>query len=407
MASQPIRRSERLLYRQAYDAEERQLPHLVTSVRPSSFDQRPLTVTAQDEEVLMGHNQRDEHELVLPTSIVSYYDDASTACEVESDHDMERPLEDALSHVLSVASMVIPYDVRRPLFGVAWRSTTSMSINSHSIGLFSFCCRACHALHWKDEEASRQPALHTFLLCCHHGKVMLPFLQQPPEPLYDFYIGNTAQARSFQQNLVQYNAALAFTSLGVSPDNAVNLQPGPPVFRVHGELMHWSGCLQSDANSAASYAQLYIYDSQQALMFRMNRNPNLDEMTMAGLQAMMDAYNPYVDLYMRAYEILHDSDAPDYTACLITLPGNDARQNELPTADEVAVILPNSAQQVDSSSRDIILILRHPLSSSPLQRISEGHAAYAPTHYVLLFPYGESGWHWDINQAGSSSSSQV
>jgi hypothetical protein len=30
---------------------------------------------------------------------------------------------------------------------------------------------------------------------------------------------------------------------------------------------------------------------------------------------------------------------PDYTACLVTLPGNNAWRNALPVADEVAVIL--------------------------------------------------------------------
>lgn len=26
----------------------------------------------------------------------------------------------------------------------------------------------------------------------------------------------------------------------------------------------------------------------------------------------------------------------------------------------------------------------------------DGHPAYAPLHYVLLFPYGDHGWHKDI-----------
>jgi hypothetical protein len=28
-----------------------------------------------------------------------------------------------------------------------------------------------------------------------------------------------------------------------------------------------------------------------------------------------------------------------------------------------------------------------------LERINEGHPAYLPLHYVLLFSYGELGWH--------------
>ena len=38
-----------------------------------------------------------------------------------------------------------------------------------------------------------------------------------------------------------------------------------------------------------------------------------------------------------------------------------------------------------------------------LKRINEGHAAYAPLHYVLLFPRGELGWHRSIPLRGQSS----
>lgn len=37
------------------------------------------------------------------------------------------------------------------------------------------------------------------------------------------------------------------------------------------------------------------------------------------------------------------------------------------------------------------------------QRISQTHAAYMPTHYVLLFPHGTYGWHWGMRLSFSSS----
>ena len=61
-----------------------------------------------------------------------------------------------------------------------------------------------------------------------------------------------------------------------------------------------------------------------------------------------------------------------------------------PTSDEIAVILPGDGTAPDR--RDIILRSRssHPGS---LTRIDDGHPAYAPLHYVLLFPHGTDGWH--------------
>ena len=46
--------------------------------------------------------------------------------------------------------------------------------------------------------------------------------------------------------------------------------------------------------------------------------------------------------------------------------------------------------------RDIILRLRN-TGRFPHERISEMHPAYLTLHYVLLYPYGEHGWHRHIS----------
>lgn len=84
---------------------------------------------------------------------------------------------------------------------------------------------------------------------------------------------------------------------------------------------------------------------------------------------------------------------------LCVLPGNDPRRYNEPTADEVGVILPGEEHQGDY--RDIILHLRPQYwhdsvdgkKHLKLERINEGHPAYVPMHYVLLFPRGEPGWY--------------
>jgi hypothetical protein len=69
----------------------------------------------------------------------------------------------------------------------------------------------------------------------------------------------------------------------------------------------------------------------------------------------------------------------------------DQRQYNAPVVDEIAAIIPGDGTDADNT-RDIIL---HRVGG-PLQRISEIHPAYTPLHYVLLFPYGECGWHVGI-----------
>jgi hypothetical protein len=62
-----------------------------------------------------------------------------------------------------------------------------------------------------------------------------------------------------------------------------------------------------------------------------------------------------------------------------------------PVVDEIAAIIPGNGTDADNT-HDIIL---HRVGG-PLQRISESHPAYTPLHYILLFPYGECGWHLGV-----------
>ncbi len=63
----------------------------------------------------------------------------------------------------------------------------------------------------------------------------------------------------------------------------------------------------------------------------------------------------------------------------------------MPTADEVAALMVGDGfEAVDR--RDVVLAQQ----AGPFQRISELHAGYMALHYLLLFPYGEDGWHPNI-----------
>ena len=213
-------------------------------------------------------------------------------------------------------------------------------------------------------------------------------------PLYNLFVNATNAAKEFRENIAQYNAALAFTSLGVDIDRSV-VGRGPSVFRIHGELTHLSGSLLPERGQPASYAQLYVYDPHAAYCFRVIRNENLSLATLASLQHVLRVHHKYSHLYQHAYEVLQQYDNPDCYMKLCVLPGNDPRRYNVPTADEVAVVLPGD-NAIKGDYRDIILHLRpeyydgHHLR---LQRINEGHPAYVPLHYVLLFPHGEPGWY--------------
>ena len=296
----------------------------------------------------------------------------------------------------------------RPLFGLGRRPVVD-SLPPNDLGRMNIPCLFCDALHWLDERVSSSNITSPeFGMCCAHGKIRLPFLRVPPQPLRDLFTGDTPQAKDFRCNIVQFNASLAFTSLGVKVDETL-LNRGPPVFRIHGELRHLSGSLLPEESVAPCYSQLYIYDAEEAYRQRISRNDNLSLHTMHLLQGILSTYNAYSPIYHHAYEILHMYDGPDYTVRLCVAPGNDPRRYNIPTANEVGVILPGE-NVFQGDHRDIIIHLRpqhyrdphDQLNHLQLQRISEGHAAYTPLHYVLLFPYGESGWYYELRCPNNS-----
>ena len=78
---------------------------------------------------------------------------------------------------------------------------------------------------------------------------------------------------------------------------------------------------------------------------------------------------------------------------LVLEEGADRRRENLPTSDEVAVIIPD--ENGDPNHRDIVLAERgEPADRQRYHRINATHPAYMPLHYVLLFPRGDHGWHY-------------
>ena len=161
-----------------------------------------------------------------------------------------------------------------------------------------------------------------FEMCCVHRKVSLPPLCMLPLPLANFFILQTQEGNDFHKNIMQYNAALAFTSLGVKIDHSI-VGCGLPVFCIHGELTHLTGSLLPPDNVHLSYSQLYIYDPHAAFGYRVSQNENLSLNTMVVLQQLMRTCNAYTPLYQHAYEVLQGYNAPDYSIKLCVLPGND------------------------------------------------------------------------------------
>ena len=63
------------------------------------------------------------------------------------------------------------------------------------------------------------------------------------------------------------------------------------------------------------------------------------------------------------------------------------RTHNLPTAEEIAVIIPEKGVHHVLDNRDVVLRAR----KDRLERISQNSPSYAALYYVLLIPKGENG----------------
>jgi len=145
-------------------------------------------------------------------------------------------------------------------------------------------------------------------MCCLEGKVQLPLLEAPPEPLKTLLTSNDRPAVKFREDIWKYNRAFSFTSIGVAEDRSVNKGWGPPVFRISGELHHFLGALTPPQGREPRYAQLYIYEPRAALDSRMHQNEGLDREIMVSLQQMLLEHHQYVPVYKHGFEILQNYD---------------------------------------------------------------------------------------------------
>jgi hypothetical protein len=257
----------------------------------------------------------------------------------------------------------------------------------HTLGEMTTVCGKCNALHFLEERAaSNSCANPQFTLCCAQGKVTLPPLAPPPEPLRRLLTGKETDAKDFRQHIHSYNSALAFTSVGANLDTSV-AQLGNYTYRFRGELYHRMGSLLRQLGEARKFAQLYISDPHAELDGWMGNFGGLNRDTMQSLQTMLHACNPYAIIYQTAAERLQ-GEAIELSLCLVNDRRTNLRCYNAPTVDEVgALMVGGNVDEVDAHD----IIVRS--TNGYFQRVSPLHSAYMPLHYVLLFPDGRNGWH--------------
>jgi len=268
------------------------------------------------------------------------------------------------------------------------KTATSNLPAPHDLGNMTFKCTKCGAFMWKHETHNGPLKSPMFSTCCSQGKIDIPHIIDPPELLQKLLTESTADAKNFRQNIRAYNSSFAFTSMGVHQDL---LPPGTFVFRIRGAIYHRIGHILPNEGEPPRFSQIYIHDNE--VDNRVAWNTDLKKETVATLQEMLHNTNPFIEAFKNAAEMVTNDPLGTLKIVLQANPQTDLRRYNIPTASEIAAIIPNGSEN-QPANRDVVLYRRTENSPSGhnLQHINETHPQYDPLQYVLILPHGRYGW---------------
>ncbi|GFY36535.1 ATP-dependent DNA helicase [Trichonephila clavipes] len=253
------------------------------------------------------------------------------------------------------------------------------------IGKTDKICMYCSALKFKNETRG---------MCCASGKVKLPDLHSPPEPLSTFLSAVTRVSKHFLENIRKYNSCFQMTSFDATNIVRENCMP---TFRVQGEIYHHAGSLLPLPDADHKFLQIYFMaNSAGQIEQRCHYNAGTRREIVGVLQGLFDQHNELVRLFKTAIQRMP---ADDYAVVIRADKrpvGQHERQFNAPTIDEVVIVIVGE----EFESRDIILHRR----SGDIQRVSETHRSYDGLQYSILFWRGDDGYHFNIKMINPQTS---
>lgn len=287
------------------------------------------------------------------------------------------------------------------------------------IGAMDEVCQYCNALKFKEETPG---------MCCSNGKVKLPTLNPPPEPLSSLVSGVSPESKHFLSKIQQYNSCFQMTSFGATNivrdngfmtfkvisahgkidnpyDTEVNfymMSNNYPSIQIQGQVYHKIGSLLPFPDSNYQFLQMYFMGNSNAEIEQRYQvgqgrsgTNNVRREIIEWLQHFFHDKNELVRLFQTALERM-PSDSHKVIIRADKIPdGMHPGRFNAPTVDEVAVVIVGQ----EFNRRDIVLYRRN----QQLENVSETHRCYDALQYPIIFWEGEDGYHFNIKMINPTS----
>jgi hypothetical protein len=128
---------------------------------------------------------------------------------------------------------------------------------------------------------------------------------------------------------------------------------------------HRNGSLLPPNGSPPKFIQLYIYDTANEVQniinflgYEINNQDNLDSDIFNRLIKMLDNHNPFAKQFRMARDRLSDNESEDFIIRLIGAKEGDPVQYNLPTIDQLAMLIVGDFS-LDTFKRDNIIETRN------------------------------------------------
>ncbi|GBN32486.1 hypothetical protein AVEN_89334-1 [Araneus ventricosus] len=210
-------------------------------------------------------------------------------------------------------------------------SQIEVNVPERSCGNMSEACEFYGAFYWKNEVNSSKK------YCCHDGKVCLPNLTEAPDLFKELLCSDSQEAKNYRQHIREYNAELAFASMGAE----IKAPPGtvPYCFRIHDQIYHMVSPLYSNELNKSGYGQLYIFDSSEASNRRIENNQACLHSVMEKLDTLLRSINPFAESYLQMHQLIQSNPVLNVKMFFMEHPDLDLRRNNAPTSRTEAAVI--------------------------------------------------------------------
>ncbi|GFX98537.1 ATP-dependent DNA helicase [Trichonephila clavipes] len=177
--------------------------------------------------------------------------------------------------------------------GTRFRYDASIEYHNHPlnvIGSKNKKCHYCDAFKLNDETAG---------MCCSSGKVSLPFLGEPGEPLKTLLLSVTNESKQFLRKIRKYISCFPMTSFGV--DKGIRMPGFSPTFTVQGQIYHHIGSLFPEGNDRHEFLPIYFMgDEQNEVNRRCQYIEGVERETVLKIQQMLHSHNVLLKIFKSA-----------------------------------------------------------------------------------------------------------